>query len=60
MATGRTPIDEMIGTDAEDIVRKKIYGEKPVQDVAAQKASDDGGSSKLPSNIKPFTLRGGE
>lgn len=57
---GQSKIDAMVGNEPEDIVREKIYGATPEQDVAAEKVSHDGGTAKLPSNIKPFSLKGGE
>lgn len=52
---GRTKLDELVGADAEDVI-KKINPDTGKQDEAASEVSSSGGESKLPSNIKPFTL----
>lgn len=55
---GRSPIDAMVGNEPEDIVESKIYGRPVKQDEAAEDISREGGTSKLPSNIMPFSIKG--
>lgn len=57
MASGRTHIDELVGPQPEDLVRDKLHPENGKSDEAADKAHE-GGHAKLPSNIKPFSLKG--
>lgn len=59
MASGRTKVDEAVGSDAEDLVRGKLHPDTGEQDEAAQKVSREGGTAKLPSNLSPFKLHGG-
>lgn len=53
----RTKLDELVGTEAEDVIRK-IHPDTGKQDEAAEENSRAGGDARLPSNIKPFTLNG--
>lgn len=53
---GRTKIDELVGNDAEDIV-KKIHPDAGRDDAAAETAQSGGNATPAP-NIKPFTLQG--
>lgn len=58
MATGRTPLDAQIGAQAEEDVVAKIHPVAGKADPALERVEQDGGSSKLPANLSPFTLKG--
>lgn len=52
-------IDSLVGVQPEDIVVNKIRPNNGKQDVEAEAASNGGGTSKLPSPYKPYTISKG-